>query len=165
MNSLSIEYINERSPYVVSVVSDDEVQFVTDFGVEYRVSFMEDYSIWSENAYQLLINNKTHKPSPNDSKLRDTVMTLVEAFFIGNPSILLYICESGDDKQAARNRLFVRWFNESGRNENFYLQDVTFSDEGVENFAALILQRDNPEFDTIVAQFNEFVDLMTNKPE
>ena len=104
MNPMPQDYINEHSPYVVKIVSDDEVQFTTDFDVEFRVSFMEDYSIWPENAYQFLINNNSHKPSPNDMKLKDTIMTLVEAFFVSNPHILLYICETGDDKQAARNQ-------------------------------------------------------------
>ena len=165
MNPLPTDYINEHSPYVVKVISNDEVQFMTDFSVEYRVSFMEDYSIWSEDAYQFLINNNTHKPSPNDSKLRDTIMTLIEAFFISNPHILLYICDTGDDKQAARNRLFVRWFNDSKHKGKFYLQDVTISDDGIDNYAALIVQRNNPEFESIIAQFNEFVELMKNKPE
>ena len=165
MNPLPQNYINEHAPYVVKIISGDELQFTTDFGVEYRVCFMEDYSIWTENAYQFLIINSSHKPSPNDMKLKGTIMTLIEAFFISNPHILLYICETGDDKQAARNRLFVRWFNDSSRKDEFYMQDVTISVEGVDNFAALIVQRNNSEFDSIVAEFNEFIELMKNKPE
>ena len=77
-----------------------------------------------ENAYQFLILNKNSKSSPSDKKLKDTIMAIIEAFFIRNPYILLYICETGDRKQAARNRLFVRWFNDSKRQKEFYFRDV-----------------------------------------
>lgn len=163
MNQLSLTYLNDHSPYKVVAIGDD-LLFTTDYGVEYRVSFMEDYSIWSENAYQFLINKRNRIASPGDPKLKDTVLAIVDAFFISNPSILLYICETGDDKQAARNRLFVRWFNDSQRQQDLYFRDVTIQADGIDNYAAIIVQRNNPEFDTIVSQFDEFVSLMSNKP-
>lgn len=146
-------------------MNGEDLLFTTDYGVEYRVSFMEDYTIWSENAYQFLINKRNKKPSPGDSKLKDTILAIIDAFFITNPSILLYICETGDDKQSARNRLFVRWFNESQRQQDFYFRDVTIEDDGIDNYAAIIVQRNNPDLDIIVSQFDEFVSLMSNKPQ
>lgn len=165
MNRLPIDYINENAPYRVTLVSDDEVQFTTRYGVECRVGFMQDYSIWDDNAYQFLINNKNHKSSPNDNFLKETIFAIIDAFFISNPHILLYICETGDSKQSARNRLFVRWFHESKSRESFYFKDVCVYADGIENFAALIVQRSNPDLETIVQQFDEFVDLMSNKPD
>ena len=129
------------------------------------MGFMQDFSIWDENAYQFLINNKSHKSSPNDNFLKETIFAVIDAFFISNPYILLYICETGDRKQSARNRLFVRWFNESKLRDSLYFKDVCVYADGIENFAALIVQRSNPELETIVRQFDEFVDLMSEKPD
>lgn len=165
MNALSIKHIQDNSPYTVTIGKDNEIEFTTEYGVEYRVFFMEDYSIWEENAYQFLINKKNKKASPNDIKLRDTILTIVEAFFITNPYILLYICETGDSMQAARNRIFTRWFRESDSQQKYYFQDVTIHADGIDNFAALILQKTNPELDSIVSQFNDFIELMQDKPQ
>ena len=140
------------------------MQFTSDYGVEYRIGFMEDYSIWPENAYQFLITNKNKKTSPNDLKLKETILIIIEAFFKANPHILLYICETGDEKQYARNRLFVRWFNESERKAEYYFRDVSICADGIDNFAAIIVQRNKPDIETIISQFDEFVSLMNSKP-
>lgn len=165
MNTLPVQYLKTHSPYNIDIQPNGDLQFTTEYGVEYRVSFMEDYSIWPENAYQFLIINKNSKSSPSDKKLKDTIMAIIEAFFISNPYILLYICETGDRKQAARNRLFVRWFNDSKRQKEFYFRDVNIKAEGVDNFAAIIVQRSNPDIDTIISQFDEFINFMSDKPE
>ena len=165
MNALPVLYLKTHSPYDVDVMQNGDLQFTTEYGVEYRVSFMEDYSIWPENAYQFLINNKNKKSSPSDIKLKETIMAIIEAFFISNPYILLYICETGDDKQAARNRLFVRWFNDAKHQKEYYFRNVNIKAEGIDNFAAIIVQKSNPEIETIISQFDEFVNLMIDKPE
>ena len=81
MNALPVLYLKTHSPYDVDVMQNGDLQFTTEYGVEYRVSFMEDYSIWPENAYQFLINNKNKKSSPSDIKLKETIMAIIEAFF------------------------------------------------------------------------------------
>lgn len=59
MNTLPVLYLKTHSPYNIDIQPNGDLQFTTEYGVEYRVSFMEDYSIWPENAYQFLIVNKT----------------------------------------------------------------------------------------------------------
>lgn len=73
---------------------------------------MDDDTIWESGAYQFIIVNENNTPSPNDLKLRETIFCIIEDFFKANPEILLYLCETGDGKQASRNRLFIRWFRE-----------------------------------------------------
>ncbi len=43
-------------------------------------------------------NNESHRPSPNDEKLKATIFRIIEVFFAANPDILLYICETGDGR-------------------------------------------------------------------
>lgn len=164
VNPLPLSYINDKAPYKVTIGENEEIEFVTEYGVEYRIFFMEDSSIWEDNAYQFLINKKNRKASPNDIKLKETILAIIEAFFLSNPYILLYICETGDSLQAARNRLFVKWFHESENRERYYFKDVTVHADGIDNFAALILQKSNPEIKSIISQFDEFISLMQNKP-
>lgn len=78
MNPLSETYLQEHAPYSETIAENNEIEFVTEHGVEYRVSFMEDYSIWEDNAYQFLINKRNQVASPNDTKLKDTILTIIE---------------------------------------------------------------------------------------
>lgn len=111
MNTLDISAINTNAPYSVWNV-DEYYFFRTKYGALYKIGFMPDDTIWDENAYQFLIVNENNTTSPNDAHLKETVFCIIEGFFKANPSILLYLCETGDGKQASRNRLFIRWFKE-----------------------------------------------------
>ena len=92
--------------------------------------------------------------------LKNTLYRLVEAFFEANPDILLYICETGDDKQRFRNRLFVRWFNNYSRRDEFVLKTAEVLDESVVNFAAMIVQRSHPRLNVILNDFDETIALL-----
>ena len=126
---------------------------------------MDDYTIWDKGAYQFLIINTNNIHSPNDLKLRKTIFYIIEAFFQVNPDILLYLCETGDGKQASRNKLFMRWFREYSLHHLYYFDTVEIQAEGVSNFAAIIVQKNNPNLDTIISQFNEITNALANKPQ
>lgn len=165
MTSLDLKFVNRLSPY--KVWTEDEYNFFveTSRGHIFVVGFMEDYSIWQTGAYQFSITNRSHQPSPNDQKLRETILLLIEAFFAANPEILLYICDTRDGKQAARSRLFVRWFNTYTHHDAYVLRTAEVQDEEVRNFAALIVQKSNPRLKEILAEFEETISILTNKPE
>jgi len=74
----------------------------------------------------------------------------------------LYICESGDGKQLMRSRLFEYWFSSYQMKDKFILMPVSIEDmDGVENFAALIIRKDNPN---ILAEFSNTVAMFRVKP-
>ena len=120
MKVLDLNFVNRLSPYKVWTEDGRDYYIETTRGQIFLVGFMDDYSIWETGAYQFTINNQSHQPSPNDLKLKDTILLLIEAFFAVNPDILLYICETGDGKLAFRSRLFIRWFN-NYKNRNAYI--------------------------------------------
>lgn len=163
MKRLNLRLINLNSPYTVWTIGDS-YYFLTDNGVTYKISFVADDMIWGEGAYLFNILNENHAPSPNDKKLRATIFYIIENFFDTNPDILLYICETGDGKQASRNRLFIKWFREYTKSDLFHFEGVEIIAEGVENFAALIVQKSNPDIDTIISDFREIVGTLKDKP-
>lgn len=126
---------------------------------------MDDYSIWPTGTYQFFIINESHRPSPNDEKLKATVFRIIEAFFAANPDILLYICETGDGRQALRSRLFVQWFSTYSRRDDYVMQTAEVLEGKTRNFAALIVQKSNPRLEAILAEFAETISILTNKPE
>ena len=121
---------------------------------------MDDYSIWDTGAYQFTVNNENNQPSPNDVKLKLTLFRLIEAFFEVNPDILLYICETGDDKQRLRNRLFIHWFNTYSQRDNYILKTVEVMDGNTANFAAIIVQKSNPRLNAILSEFDETISML-----
>ena len=160
MNPLNIGQINRLAPYKVWTENGRDFFIETDKGNLFKVGFMDDYSIWNTGAYQFTINNEKNRPSPNDIKLKITLYRLVEAFFDANPEILLYICETGDDKQRFRNRLFVRWFNNYSKRDCYVLKTAEVMDGSVMNFAALIVQKSNPQLNRILRDFDDTVALL-----
>lgn len=164
---LSLKRINENSSYPVETTGEDGFyQFFTDRGVHYSVGFMEDDILLSQNSYQLIIANINNHKSPRDHKVRDTIIAIVDEFSRNNNSTLLYICETGDSKQSMRSRLFEYWFSTYNRKALFTMISSSIVDEeGVVNFATIILRNDNPNLSEIIAEFTESIQLLSQKPE
>lgn len=164
---LSLKRINENSSYPVETTGEDGFyQFFTDGGVHYSVGFMEDDILLSQNSYQLIIANINNHKSPRDHKVRDTIIAIVDEFFRNNNSTLLYICETSDSKQSMRSRLFEYWFSTYNRKALFTMISSSIVDEeGVVNFATIILRNDNPNLSEIIAEFTESIQLLSQKPE
>ena len=105
------------------------------------------------------------KRSCNDEKLKATIFRIIEAFFAANPDILLYICETGDGRQSFRSRLFVRWFKNYAGRDAYVMQTAEVQEGKTRNFAALIVQKSNPRLKEILAEFDETISILTDKPE
>ena len=165
MKSLSLDTINSTAPYEVATIGEECFQFMTEHGVHCSVEFVLDDSLLSHETYHLIIVNVNHKKSPNDLKVRDTIISIIDEFFDKNNSTLLYICETGDKKQALRNRLFERWFSTFERKALYtFVASSLLDDEGIENYAAIIIRNDNPELSAIVAEFTTTISLLSSKP-
>ena len=165
MIPLDLAYINRLAPYKVWTENGRDYLVETNYDLLFKIGFMDDYSIWQSGAYQFYINNESPRPSPNDEKLKATVFRIIEAFFAANPDILLYICETGDGRQALRSRLFVRWFNSYAGRDAFVMKTAEVQEGKTRNFAALIVLKSNPRLNEILAEFDETISILTDKPE
>lgn len=165
MNPLDLAYINRLAPYKVWTENGQDYLIETNKDLLFRVGFMDDYSIWSKGTYQFFIINESNRPSPNDEKLKATVFRIIEAFFAANSDILLYICETGDGRQAFRSRLFVRWFSSYPGHDAYVMQTAEVREGKIKNFAALIVQKSNPRLQEILAEFDETIRILTSKPD
>ena len=76
MNPLDQAFLSRLAPYTV-VLIDDEYCFHTDFGVEYAVAFNPEPSFGGLPAYWFDLSNRSGKASPNDPKVRDTVIRII----------------------------------------------------------------------------------------
>ena len=164
MQAFNLTRLNFHSPYKVWI-DNGSYKFLTDYGVQYRIEFVENNNIWEdEKAYEFGILNENKKNSPNDSKVKETVQSIIEEFFLTNPDILLYQCETGDSRQAMRARLFTRWFNEFDKRDRFCVKVSILRDEEVDNYIAIIVQKSNPKLTDILRDFDEFIGFFDTKP-
>lgn len=166
MKALSLDIINASAPYEVYWHEASRTyRFRSDYDVVLAIGFDDDDIIETAESYVFSIINVNNVPSPRDMKMRDTVMLIIENFFDMNQSALLYICESGDGRQQMRSRLFEFWFSTYRLKDEFLLMPVSIEDmEGTENFAALIIRKDNPRFIDVVSEFSNTVAMFRVKP-
>ena len=165
MISLSLDSINHKAEYKVEPSGrKDYCSFWTDFGVQYLVGFDEDNSSLVMTSYQLVIVNVNNKKSPLDPKVRDTIIAIVEDFFLENNEVILYICETGDGKQSFRDKLFERWVLHYHGTLPVSRYSATVMDEGIVNFATIILRNDHPNYQGVVRDFTETTTLLNSKP-
>lgn len=157
----------KNAPYQIEISSiKGFYEFRTDYGVRYRVGFMPDDIIQSANSYEFFIANVNCKSSPGDTKVRDTILTILDAFFGSNNDVLLYICETADGKQAMRNRLFQNWFSIYQRKSMITVLSSSVTDaEGIVNYATIIIRNDNPKLKEVVEEFTNTVTMFNVKPE
>lgn len=164
MNPIDLAILNRLSPYAVACYND-EYHFRTDSGVEYAVDFKYESAFGGIPAYWFDLSNRSQRPSPNDPKVRETVIRIIVEFFRSNPDILLYMCDNANDQQAQRNRLFLRWFTGAEQSKHYCIKTALVMDEEVENFIAIIVPRHHPYLDDIIAHFDsEIAMFKDNKP-
>ena len=157
MNTLRLENINLHAPY--RVLQDPERRnnfyFVSDSGARFDIDFTVNESIIPSGAYEFGITNRRHERSPLDPKLRLTIFAIIEEFFeVNGHDTMLYLADTGDRKQAFRNRLFVRWFNIYERRHLFIIRTAEGKMDGMMNFIAIISRKDNPNLPKVIEEFD-----------
>lgn len=157
MNELDFSRINLFSPYPVWK-SDNELFFKTDYDILYSVSFEQDEMI-ELTAYWFRITNRSGKKSPSDKKIQQTVIVIIEEFFRTNPEILLYMCDTANEQQAQRDRLFLRWFNSYSQKGKYVIKTALVMDEGEANYIALIIPSNHPALQDVITTFDEEINM------
>jgi len=59
----------------------------------------------------------------------------------------------------------VRWFNTYSGRDAYVMQTAEVQEGKTKNFAALIVQKSNPRLKEILAEFDETISILTDKPE
>ena len=163
MKALELNILNRLAPYEVEY-RNGEYYFHTDFNIECSVEFKYEPFFNGQPAYWFDLTNRSGKASPNDPKVRETVIRIIIEFFRANPDILLYMCDNANDQQAMRNRLFLRWFAGEEQSKYYMIRTAVVEDEGIENFIAIIVPRSHPYLDDIIEHFDSEITMFrTNK--
>lgn len=155
--------INEKSPYFVEEIEHNNFVFMTRYGIKYNVGFSPDTMFYSKGCYQFYIINVDHSIFIKDPLVRETIEAVIEAFFKQEPSVLLYICDIIDGRQATRNRLFRSWYNKSKNKHLYTLVNKSMCYNGITFYSAIILKTDHTKHDEVIDQFIGFIESLPNK--
>ena len=147
--------------------------FKTDSGIIYEVKFKEFFylfdksSIFSHHTYEFAIevaDNPLQGRPPLDSRIPITVASIFIDFFERfTEPLVIYICDSSDSKQLARQRKFNTWFSEFKRPEFFKIQANLLDKNGEPIPSSLILKISNPFFMQIIEEFKMIIEGYSDK--
>lgn len=162
MNNLSLDIINAKSPYIVQRADDGDYVFQTAKGVIYGIGFLENDPLGGCETYQLSISNQNKVHASYDPDVKNTTLIIVEEFFSKNLDGLLYLCDTSDSREAARNRLFLRWFEKYSEPDRFTIKTANAVVEGQGIYAAIIVENRNPLANAIIDDFELTAKMLTD---
>ena len=156
MIQLSAETINSRSPYKVTKEDNNIFIFKTKYGIVYSAGFIQDTSFYKDGVYQFFLINKSHKTGRKDENIYETVRVIIEEFFAQNESVMLYICDTTDGRQASRDRLFRAWFHSYIESESYTMCTDTMTIDNIRYFSSILMRKDYPKLIQVLSSFHNF---------
>lgn len=157
---LSVDAINEKSPFWVIQLDDMLFRFITKNGIKYRVGFYPDTFFMTEDAYHFFLERVDEGPAIYDSDVLKVVTIIIEEFFRVGTNVMLYICDPSDSRQEQRSRLYKIWFESYSNRDAFTLADMTIDFEGQIVYGGLLIRKNHPAYIEILEAFNDFVHLV-----
>ena len=154
---LSVDQINQNSPYWVVQLDDMLFRFITENGVTYHVGFYEDKYLAHEGIYHFFIANVNDDFAPKDVKVFRVISLVLEEFFRQKEPVMLYICDPQDHRENIRSRLYERWFNSYPKHDELTLHKADIDFNGFVVYTGMILRKDHPLYDEVIASFDDFV--------
>lgn len=155
--TFSVDKLNLRSPYRLSQMNNLTFRFVTDQQIHYTVGFYKDTFFMDDGAYHFFIDNNQHEHGSYDPKILDVVTVILEEFFSQEPTVMLYICDPSDHRQAARDRLYHLWFYDYARSHEMTLFSDSVTFKKTKYYAGILLRHDHPLHDIILSYYQDFL--------
>lgn len=161
--TFSLAELNKKSPYMLESSGSYSFSFITTQGKKYEIGFIQDLMISDEGVYQFFITTEDQFKTVLDSKIRQTVLVVIEEFFKNEGAVLDYICATEDHRQASRDRLFHQWYTNSLEKEQLHLRNMSIAIDGTEYFASVIMRNDNPRFEAMTEAIDRFIEDFQDK--
>lgn len=148
-----------------------EYIFTTDTGIIYSVYILDDqgyfidYPEFSAEVSTFgfsLVSNPLRK-TPFDTRVRDTITGLIINYLCTNPDkILFFVCDSADERQRGRMRIFELWYNQlKVEYIEKYNESVITNDMDIH--CSIMLHRDNYMRKHIISSFRDLCYITTEK--
>jgi len=149
------------TPYPLQI-NEFSFEFTTDQGISYCGYFksagylFDDYPVLAPSifTFDLLVQHGDPSAVLADLRIGCTVAEILGIFFQNNSFSVVYLCDSVDGFHFARMRLFNYWFWKYA-NEDIVKRDNIATSLGIQIQNSLLIHRDNPQFDQVIAAFED----------
>lgn len=134
--------------------------FHTEKGIKYQVAFYGVGNIHFSEYPDIanLLYEISFTPDPDsqyngkDNKVSMTVVDIVQTV-LRNGKVIMFICDSIDGREKARNKLFGTWFAKHG--SGFEKQDMEILTDDCNYYYSLIVAANHPNKSTILKAFEQ----------
>ena len=82
---------------------------------------------------------------------------IIEEFFAQEESVMLYICDTTDGRQASRDRLFRVWFYSYMGSASYTMCTDTMTIDNIRYFSSIILRSNHPMHNQVLNKFHDFI--------
>ncbi len=157
-------------PYIFKGIGNLSYQFTTDQGIVYDASFV-DYSFlfpefpeFSKDVYtfNLEVVSGNIYDQAMDAKIAETVIAIFLEFFTARQNVVIYICDTSDERQFVRKRKFDTWFWKYN-DGSFVKEDglAVISDIAIYN--SLLVHKQHAFLDKVIAAFRSLNERTNDK--
>jgi hypothetical protein len=148
--------------YSLTLNKDGSYSFTSGQGHNYLIYFAESILIDADKNTHTVYNfgfsrNGTHSSDPfkyrYDSKIRDTIISVINDFFLkSDHRTLIYFCYGDDGFSRHRNIVFKKWCDGADPSIENYNKIVPYLDNNI--YASLLIKKDNPLKKLIIDAFD-----------
>lgn len=161
---LNVTQSNLSSLYEITT-TEFGYQFTTETNINYFVTFIDYPSVSDFFPLKLyMFNIERYVPEDisfrgnNGHKVRNTIISILERFFLINEDALITICDIDDGRQKVRKRLFDSWFDCFNRGRLCKLDAECAIEENV-TFASLYFNSGNHNIDILEEEFKKLAEI------
>jgi len=140
--------------------------FETNKSIVYEVRFKPSGYIF-ENDPELepfvfemsiaVLENPTGKRPPGDPLVPPTIASIFGIFFEQHNRVVVYICDTSDQRGRVRQRKFLSWFNLYKGGNYTQFNDSIIDETGDLYFVSLIIRHTNPYRLRLMMAFNDLM--------
>lgn len=152
--------------YEVTNEKTDSYLFRTSNRILYEVSFRPSGYIFANDpdlqpfVFEItiaVIDNPLGKRPPRDPLVPPTIARIFSNFFEQHERIVVYICDTSDQRGRIRQRKFLSWFNYYKGVDYFQFNDTLTDEAGDHFFISLIIRLDNPYRRRLLLAFDDLL--------
>lgn len=147
--------LKSQNQYQYTKNIDGEYRFLTDKGIEY-IAYFNRVPIESCIVYNFVFAKSTVGRFGMDSKIRNTIFSIISDFWEDYEEVILFVCDSSDGRSEIRMRLFDYWYRLLKNDNNVTKIDFLLDKIKV----SIMAKEDNPLLDLAKKEIQELFVLM-----
>ncbi|MVM38032.1 hypothetical protein GO730_11240 [Spirosoma sp. HMF3257] len=105
----------------------------------------------------VVIENPTDKHPPADPRVPPTIAQIFGSFFEQHERVVVYVCDTSDQRGSVRQRKFLNWFGYYKGVDYAQFNDTLTDEEGVHYYVSLIIRLDNPYRRRLLLAFDDLL--------